>query len=657
MSQQQKTDFKAIQQRISSGHFTDAINRCEVLLKDIQSADSLSQQECLYLMAVAFRLNKDYSSAIAQLQNILSINAEHSRALQELGYNYRALNEDRLALEHFYKATQANPALLSSWQALLPYYQAREQLQATELCKSQIKKLSDLPRPILAATDLFYDGKIDAAENLCLQYLQQNKHSLPALMLLAEIASKLRAISEAEFILETCVELAPNNAEAMYSLFKVYSKLGKFEAALSLSNKLLNINADNTFYKVAKATSLVSLGEIEDAIAIYHSVIDNEQADANLYLLLGHALKTKGDKQASIKAYQQAYILSPAFGDAYWSLANTKTYEFSNDEIQKMLDAAKAQKTSSNDKIHLEFALGKAFEDKRLYKASFEHYEKGNAIKRTEIKYSSTNHNLFIDNLIKTFTPSLVSSLEGVGHQDPSPIFIVGLPRAGSTLLEQILASHSQVDGTMELHEILGLAANLSKKRQNLKAYPHNMPDIPKDRFKLFGEKFIADTQIYRQGAAYFIDKMPNNFMHIGLIKSILPQAKIIDARRSPMACCFSGFKQLFGDGQEFSYALDDIAQYYQAYLRLMNHWHEVYPNQILTVHHEDVVSDLESQVKLILNYCNLPFEEACLSFYENKRAVKTPSAEQVRQPIYTSGLEQWKHYEEYLTPLKQIFK
>jgi len=292
-----------------------------------------------------------------------------------------------------------------------------------------------------------------------------------------------------------------------------------------------------------------------------------------------------------------------------------------------------------------------------MFAQSFAHYESGNAIKRQQTRYSSTKQHQFVDHQITTFSKEFSEKLAEQGHPDPAPIFIVGLPRAGSTLLEQILASHSMVDGTMELHEILSLAAQLSRSKDPNHSYPGNIASLPKGALRDLGERFISNTQVYRQQAAFFIDKMPNNFLHIGLIKAILPNAKIIDARRDPMACCFSGFKQLFGEGQEFSYSLRDMALYYQYYVKLMDHWQQIYPNQILLVQHEDVVNNTEQAVVRMLEYCGLPFEQSCLDFHKNKRAVKTPSSEQVRQPIYKTALHQWKHYEPYLGELTKRFR
>ncbi|MFT4654764.1 MAG: tetratricopeptide (TPR) repeat protein [Patiriisocius sp.] len=655
--------LSSIQQCIQQGHFDKAQLDAKRLLA--AQIDEETKTMCWYLLAVGYRLQKSHKIAISALHSLLAINSNHARAFQELGYNHRALGQGKQASIHFYKATKANPALLSAWQALLPIYEQANQLEAIKLCQTQIAQLTALPKPILAATDLFYDGNIAEADIMCRRYLQEHKRSIEGLLLLAEIAVELKAVSEAEFILETAVELAPTNLKVKYQLFNIYCKLGSFAKALALANTLTKQAPQNTFYQVAKATALVGVGKLEPAIIIYKTILTTNKPQANVYILLGHAYKTQGDIIASVAAYQQAYIIEPYCGDAYWSLANTKTYVFSATEIEKMLAGTKHQSVSQTDKVHLHFALGKAYEEqpisteitdsKTQYKEAFSHYAKGNQLHGSSLEYSSKNHAQFVQSQIDAFTPDLVTKLKHYGHNDTAPIFIVGLPRAGSTLLEQILASHTQVDGTMELHEILVLAAALSKKQGDKPRYPHNLSTIPTEYFAQFGKKFINDTKVYRQGGAYFIDKMPNNYMHIGLIKLILPKAKIIDARREPMACCFSGFKQLFGEGQEFSYSLTDIALYYKNYVKLMDHWQQLFPNEILLMRHEDMVNDTQTQIARMLAFCGLDFEQACVDFHENKRAVKTPSAQQVRQPIYKSGLEQWKNFAPYLHELQEI--
>ena len=366
-----------------------------------------------------------------------------------------------------------------------------------------------------------------------------------------------------------------------------------------------------------------------------------------------------GRVEDAIKAYRKSYTIKPDFGDAFWSLANLKTYGFSSDERRQMRDQEASSTTATNDKIHFCFALGKDLEDNEHFDEAFSFYQRGNKLKSEQERYDSQPLDTSFDIQKNNFDAAFFAQNEQSGCPVPDPIFIVGLPRAGSTLLEQILSSHSQVDGTMELANIIGLAHRLNGRQvvQETPRYPGILNKITSDELTKMGELYIEETQHHRQGAMFFIDKMPNNFRHIALIHLILPNAKIIDARRHPMSCCFSGFKQLFGEGQQFSYDLADIGHYYRSYVELMDHWDKALPGKILRVQYEDVVADLETQVRRILDYCGLPFEQACIDFHSNKRAVRTPSSEQVRQPIYQSGLEQWRNYASHLEPLQKALK
>ncbi len=371
---------------------------------------------------------------------------------------------------------------------------------------------------------------------------------------------------------------------------------------------------------------------------------------------MGHALKTLGRQPEAISAYQSAYTVNPGFGDAYWSLANLKTYRFSEAEIAGMRAHEALTGTPLADRYHLCFALGKALEDRGEYAESFAYYERGNALKKDEIPYraETTERNARLQ--ISLFTPPFVAARRGFGCPRPDPIFVVGLPRAGSTLIEQILASHTQVEGTMELSDITRLVVRLMGRQysETEPRYPSVLAELPAEKFREFGEKYLADTEIYRTDRPFFIDKNPNNFRHLGLIHLILPNAKIIDARREPMACCFSNFKQLFATGQEFTYSLEDIARYYRSYVELMAHWDEVLPGKILRVQHEDVVENLEDNVRRILDYCGLDFQPQCLEFHKTERSVRTASSEQVRQPIFKDGLNQWENFAPWLDELRK---
>ncbi|WP_368668250.1 sulfotransferase [Psychrosphaera sp. I2R16] len=675
--------LKAIQQLIQKAKFSDAMTQGTQLQQ--QLTEPSHQIEMWYLIGVAQRYNKDFSAALTSIKALLALEKKHSRANQELGYNYLALNDVTKAKHAFENAVKLNPCLVASWQELLEIYRKCPQLNNIEqqdkiqLAANQLAKLKSLPPALLAVTELMHEGKLLKAEQICRHFLQNNKRHVDGMCLLAEIGIELKIYDDAEFLLASALELEPQHIQARSHYLNLLIRLGKFKAAEQQVTILLEAQPDNLSFNVAKANVLTGLGQTDKAIALFEFAIkqsetlmnanaaermpieNNQQQVAGFYLQLGHALKAKGEIDNAVAAYQKAYQLNPSFGDAFWSLANTKTYRFNDDEISQMQTQQTNNELPLVDKVQLYFATGKAFEDRKNYDQAFKAYQDGNALQHAHNGFDIAKLEQQVEEQIKYCTKALFENRGNLGLNAPDPIFIVGLPRAGSTLLEQILASHSQVDGTMELHNILGLAARLRGRNTNsgntsqtaVSQYPKNLAEINPEYFARFGQQFIDETQVYRDQAPRFIDKMPNNFLHLGLIKLILPNAKIIDARRSPMACCFSGFKQLFAEGQEFSYSLDDIGRYYQAYLKLMKHWQDVMPDFILTVKHEDVVDDLETEVRRMLDFCGLKFEPACLEFHKTKRTIKTPSSEQVRQPIYKSATEQWRHFEPHLGPLK----
>jgi tetratricopeptide (TPR) repeat protein len=369
---------------------------------------------------------------------------------------------------------------------------------------------------------------------------------------------------------------------------------------------------------------------------------------------IAHSLKTIGRRDEAVAEYRAAATARPGYGDVYWSLANLKTYRFEDAELAQMYAAESAASTSVVDRCHLCFALGKALEDQQHYGMSFEYYARGNALKRAASQYRPEVIELNTRLQIEVCTPELFSRGDS-GSCAADPIFIVGLPRSGSTLLEQILASHSAVEGTQELADLPRIVADLKGREADIDnpLYPAVLTQMTAADYRRLGEKYLTDTRVYRTGKARFIDKMPNNFRHIGLIRLILPNAKIIDARREPMACCFGNLKQLFAQGQEFTYSVEDIARYYRTYLDLMRHWDTVLPGHVLRVQHEDVVNDLDGSVRRLLEFCQLDFEPACVEFHKTERSIRTASSEQVRQPIYREGLEQWRHYEPWLGSLR----
>ncbi len=635
---------------LMQSQFEQAIGLCEQSLSE--NSDDGSDKEFLYLIAVAFRMAGQPQRALKTLNALLERFPDYGRGFQEQAYCWKALGDERNMATAFYRATRFNPALLPAWRELAQFYDRTGNQQALSLASHHIKTLSALPKPLIGAMDLVHEGQLHKAEQVCRDFLQIHKHQPDAMMLLAEIGLQLKVYHDAEFLLESCAELYPTNEAAQTAYQSVLSKLGKFPEAVTLARKRITDSPHNTQAKIALAHALVGVGNLDEAIALYQELLAHNEQRPGLWVQFGHALKAHGHTGDAIGAYEKAMQLTPEYGDAYWSLANTKTYRFTDQMVSQMQSLVTSDSTTLDDKIHICFALGKAFEDDKDFAQAFHYYAEGNSLKNKVLNFDINRTERALTEQEKACTTELFA--DKAGCEAPDPIFIVGLPRAGSTLLEQILASHSMVDGTMELHDILGIASGLSQQQ---KAYPHNLTDLSDEQCAKLGEQYIQQTQAYRQGAPYFIDKMPNNFIHIGLIKRILPNAKIIDARRDPMACCFSGFKQLFADGQEFSYSLDDIGRYYRAYEKLMDHWHAVLPGEILTVQHEDVINDLEGQVERILDFCGLPFEQACVDFHQTKRVIKTPSSEQVRQPIYRSGMTQWEGFSDYLTPLRKALK
>jgi tetratricopeptide (TPR) repeat protein len=640
-----------IKRALQSGDTDNAILLSQQLLDSQDKSEE--KVEVLYLLAVAQRTKGLINDASTTVNMLITADPNHARAHQENGYLCLVKGNKPRAATAFARATRLNPALLSSWQKLAPLYGELNHAEGQKFAAKRIEFLTQLPLEIRGARDLMHEGKLGIADTVCRRFLQNNKHNVEAMLLLAEVGIKLKLYHEAEFLLESCVEIHPTHEAARTEFVQLLSKLGKFGQAKLQAEILLKKHPKNHQYIAAKASAMVGIGEVEQAIILFEQIISERDDRPGIQLLLGHAHKANGNIKQAVAAYQQAYKIRPDFGDAYWSLANTKTYRFTNSELALMQSQLDKIDIEQDDKAHLEFALAKAYEDRKQFDSAFNHYKNGNILKNQRNHYSQAKLTEQVEAQKSVFTADFFKAHKEDGDKTPDPIFIVGLPRSGSTLLEQILASHSQVDGTMELHNVLGLAARLSG---NKSGYPKVVNEIDNEYFARFGKKFIEETACYRDGAAFFIDKMPNNFMHIGLIKTMLPNAKIIDARRDPMACCFSGYKQLFAEGQEFSYDLDNLVHYYQSYQSLMTHWDAVLPGFVLKVQHEDVIDDLENQVRRLLDFCQLPFESSCLHFYKTKRTIKTPSSEQVRQPINSAAREQWKNFETHLTPLINAF-
>jgi len=642
-------DHQEIQKLIQQGRLPDALTALDGL-----DSDDRNSQMGLYMRGVCLRHLKQWADAEKVLHQLIAKSPSYGRGFQELGHLYRDAGRPPEAVGAYATACHLNPALKASWQGQYKLLDHERSVDRVAQVKERIDWLDSLPPVLVASLDMLHEGKLIKAEQLCRQFMQQNPQHIEGMRLLADIAIRHGVLEDAEFLLESAVAFDPSHQRARIDYVQALSKRQRYQQASDEAKTLLDESPENPQFQSLYAIQSMQLGDYQTALDLFDQILERIPHDPVTHVSKGHALKTGGKTAEAVSSYQSAIAAQPLHCDAWYSLANLKTYQFDDEQIQTMLDLDTNPHLAGQDRVYLQFALGKAFEDKNEFEKSFFHYNKGNEIKRAQVQYRADGTSRECDEQIAACTPETFKKTGGCDA--PDPIFIVGLPRAGSTLLEQILSSHSQIDGTLELPNVLSISGKLRRlgQREGNHRYPEILNDLTPETLRELGEEYIRDTRIHRLGAPFFIDKMPNNFRHIGLIRLMLPNAKIIDARRDPMACCFSGFKQLFAEGQLFSYSLDDIGRYYKDYVKLMAHWDEVIPGYVLRVQHEDVVADLETQVTRMLDFCGVTFEESCLEFHKTERNVRTPSSEQVRQPIFSTALEQWKNYEPWLDPLKQ---
>jgi len=615
--------------------------------------DELNSQ---YVLACVTRRNGATETAINLLEAIVGKAPDFARAHQELGLCYADQGQVHEAIAALQKALSVEKKLPDSWRALGELFLVDGDEASSREAFNQFLILTSHDAEIVRAVQLFRSGKIGQAEQICRKYLMDNPTNVTAIRLLADIGIQVGVLEDAENLLKRALQLAPDFNLARLNYANVLSKREKLDQALAQVELLLEQDPDKFSLLVLRASILVKLGDFDQALPAYQYLLENFPPRANITLGYGHVLKTVGEQSKAIDYYRKTIELRPGFGDAYWSLANLKTYRFDNVDIQAMREQLELKSGDQEDFFHLCFALGKALENQGEYKESFQYYELGNRIKVELEGYQADSTTDQVSSIKEFCDSSMFKKTARQGHPAADPIFIVGLPRSGSTLLEQILASHSLVDGTKELVDMMAIARRLGgkKKRSDESLYPKILSELDENQLKDLGQEYLDRTRIQRQDSPYFIDKMPNNFMHVGLISLILPNAKIIDARRHPMGSCFSGFTQLFAKGQAFTYGLANIGRYYHDYIEVMDHWDKVLPGKVLLMRYEEVVEDIETQVKKLLAHCDLPFEEACINFHETERAVRTASSEQVRQPIYSGATDHWRNYEPYLDELKQ---
>jgi tetratricopeptide (TPR) repeat protein len=596
------------------------------MMSDTSSCtDSLSTVKRL---AVARALVADNpGEAVNQLRQIIKMDPHNAQAYRALGRALRSLGD----------ATQAEEAEIAA-------------VRATAF-DPQMVEIADA----MLANDL------PTAEPLLRARLKSQPFDVAAIRLMAELAARIGRLKDSETLLSRALELAPAFGAARANLATVLYKQNRFEESLEQLNLVLQLEGDNPSHRNLKAAALGRIGGYDEAIELYAELVERYPDHAKLWMSYGHMLKTVGQLKNSIAAYRRALEIQPELGEVWWSLANLKTIRFNPADLAAMEKQLQLLPVDSEDeetlshRLHLHFALGKAGEDKGDAALSFSNYVEGNRLRAEQLDYDSKDTSIQVDQAIATFTEGFFEGRNGCGDQSPDPIFILGMPRAGSTLIEQILASHSAIEGTMELPDIPAMALGAGRE---FGGHGHHWVDavaaMDEDKLAQLGANFLNKTAVQRKtDKPFYIDKLPNNWLYTAFIMLILPNAKIIDARRHPLDCCFSNFRQHFAKGQPFSYDLETIGQYYSDYVRMMAHIDAVQPGRVHRVIHEALVDDPEAEVRSMLAYLGQPFEPECLSFYKNDRAVRTASSEQVRKPINRDGMQQWKPYEQWLNPMK----
>jgi len=575
----------------------------------------------------------------------------------ELGISLGRSGRGSEAIALLQAALPQAPGHPEGWRVLGDHLSATGDSVAADAAYARHIRAACADPRLQAAADALVGNRIPEAERLLRAHLMRAPTDVAAIRMLAEVAARIGRLDDAESLLLRALELAPGFLAARHNLAMVLHRSNKPEQALQQIEAVLSIDPLNPSGRNLKAVVLCRIGDYATAIALYEGILREYPDHGRIWLSFGHALKTAGLRERAVAAYRRSIELDPGFGEAWWSLANLKTFRFEAVDQTAMAEQLLRGDLDPEQRAQFEFALGKSFEDTADYAQAFSHYASGNALRRQALPYRAEDASARVQRSRQLFTTDFLARRAGSGNAAPDPIFVVGLPRSGSTLVEQILSSHSAVEGTMELPEVIALTHELRRQAgQGAKSYHEALERLDAEQLRALGDRYIERTRVQRKtDAPFFIDKMPNNFFHVGLIHLMLPNARIIDVRRHPLACCFSGFKQYFARGQNFSYGLQDIGRYYRDYLELMAHFDQVLPGRVQRVVYEQLVEDTEFEVRRLLDYCGLPFEAQCLRFFDNDRPVRTASSEQVRQPIYRDGLDHWRHFEPWLEPLKQV--
>jgi len=608
-------------------------------------------------LAMALRQLGDLGGALAIL-DALSLRQRNAAAVQyELGVTLGVAGRRDAALAALRRAVSLKPDIGEAWRLIADHLMESGDSAGADGAWARHVAVTTAGPQLLAPATALTEGRLADAERLLRVHLARQPDDPPALRMLADLAMRALRWDDAAELLDRCLARAPDFTAARHDLAVVRHEQHRHGEALAELERLLATEPRNPAYLNLKANVLGRAGDHVRAIEAFEAVLADYPSNPRIWMAYGDALKTAGRTEDGIAAYRHSLALAPGFGEAWWSLANLKTIHFAPADLAAMQSQLARTDLSADDRLHLHFALGKALEDAEQFEASFDHYAEANRVRRAIVPYDAAATTEYVERVSSIFTEDFVEPRRDWGCEAEDPIFVVGLPRSGSTLVEQILASHSAVEGTMELPDVIDIARSLATRPGTTArpGYPDVLARLDATELRTLGEEYLRRTRLHRRsGRPRFIDKMPNNWMHVGLIHLMLPNARIIDVRREPMACGWSCFRQQFARGQEFTYSLEDIGRYYRDYLELMAHFDTVLPGRVLHVRYERLVEDTEAEVRRLLAHCGLPFEPACLRFHETTRAVATASSEQVRRPIYREALDQWRHYEPWLEPLKR---
>jgi len=626
----------------------------ERLARQAWSGGVMDPRVALILGSARRRLG-DYAGARALLEPLAAAFPRAVNTQFELGATFTGLGDLQRAKAAFRTVLGLKPDHTEAWRKLGRILFQEGDAAGADRAFAEAERASVTDPRLRSAVEALSRGDFASAETRLRSALKEGPDNAAALRLLGETYLRSGAPADAEVLLARAVELDATLEGARFSLATALFHQQKGLAAAQIMEDLVARDPEEPAYRNLLAASLSLVGDFQRVLTLYEGLLQDYARQPRLWLNYGHALRTVGRLEEAVRAYRRSIGLAPTLGDAYWSLANLKVVKLTDSEIEAMLGAAADPSLPEEDLIHTEYALGKAYEDEGEFQTAFIHYARGAQRRKAQLAYDPSETEAHASRTKAVFTRAYFAERKDAGAASTSPIFIVGLPRAGSTLVEQILASHSEVEGTMELPDIGLIARDLHPTpKGSALPYPDSVAALTPEQLRALGEAYLSQTAVHRQlGRKRFIDKMPNNFLHMGLILSILPGSSVIDVRRHPMASCFAAFKQHFAQGQAFSYDLNDLGRYYRSYIEIMRHFDEVFPGRIIRIIYEDLISDTDRSIQDLLAKCNLHFEPQCLEFWKTERAVRTVSSEQVRMPIFRDGLDRWRQFEPWLSPLK----